>query len=219
MINKQGLGIACSELVEGREGLRIERMAESESLIKKAQKLHDTLNRYSYYYYVLDDPIVPDSEYDKLYQELQHLEEKYPELKTLDSPTQRVGAKPLSAFESVSHKKPMLSLSNAFNDDEVKAFDRRIGDRLKSEKSVEYLCEPKFDGLAISILYQDGILMRAATRGDGVTGEDVTQNIKTVLTVPLKLQGKNYPKKIEVRGEVYMPKDGFNQLHNKRLSS
>lgn len=181
-------------------------------VIKQAEKLAKALREHNYRYYVLDAPAIPDSEYDRLFLQLQDLEAKYPELKTPDSPTQRVGAAPLKSFKQVQHAIPMLSLENAFTKEELQAFDKRIHDRLKTDQIIEYACEPKLDGLAISLLYEDGILVRAATRGDGTTGEDVTQNVKTIKSVPLHLRN-DYPKMLEVRGEVVMPKDGFNKLN------
>ncbi len=187
-------------------------MALDKILRLKAEKLRQALHEYNHHYYLLDEPLVPDSEYDRLFRELQQLEEKYPELKTDDSPTERVGDLPLKAFSQITHQKPMLSLGNAFDDDEARAFDQRIHDRLNSDKPIEYVCEPKFDGLAVSLRYENGLLKYAATRGDGQTGENVTQNIKTIYMIPLRLQG-DYPKLLEVRGEVYMPKAGFNALN------
>lgn len=182
-------------------------------LQKRAQELRQLIQRYNYEYYVLDAPTVPDSEYDRLFRELQNLEAQHPELKTPDSPSQRVGAEPLVEFSQVRHQIPMLSLNNAFSQEEVFAFDKRIHDRLKSNEMIEYACEPKLDGLAISLLYEDGILIKAATRGDGITGEDVTTNVKTVRAIPLRLIENNPPKLLEVRGEVYMLKSGFEALN------
>jgi DNA ligase (NAD+) len=193
---------------------------------KRVEALHKDLNYHNHQYYVLDDPEIPDAEYDRLMRELQELEKQHPELVTLDSPTQRVGAPALDAFSQVTHKLPMLSLGNAFDDAEVFAFDKRLKDRLadKDESSVDgsveaeldYVVEPKLDGLAVSLLYENGILVQAATRGDGTTGEDITRNVRTIGAVPLRLQGKDYPKLLEVRGEVFMPRAGFEKL-NARL--
>lgn len=183
------------------------------AVIEKIKKLRATLDEHNYRYYVLDAPSIPDAEYDRLLRELQTLEASHPELITPDSPTQRVGAAPLKSFQEVQHEVPMLSLDNAFNDEEVVAFDKRIKERLEATHEIEYCCEPKLDGVAVSILYTDGKLTRAATRGDGYTGEDITANIRTIPTVPLHLQGKNYPDILEVRGEVYMPKAGFQALN------
>lgn len=179
---------------------------------QRIQQLRDEINHHNYLYYVQDAPEIPDAAYDRLLRELQTLEAKHPELITPDSPTQRVGAEPIKAFGQVKHKIPMLSLDNAFSDDEVSDFDRRVRERLEIE-SVEYVAEPKLDGLAISIRYDDGQLVQAATRGDGVTGEDVTHNVRTIASVPLRLMGDDYPPVLEVRGEVYMPKAGFEALN------
>ena len=175
--------------------------------------LRDIINHHNYRYYALDDPQIPDIEYDKLLRQLQQLEAQYPELITPDSPSQRVGAQPLAAFVQVAHELPMLSLDNAFNEEEIQAFDRRIRERLKLDKQVEYACEPKLDGIAVSLLYENGLLVRGATRGDGSTGEDITQNVRTIKSIPLRLQGNDYPKLLEVRGEIYMPKAGFEALN------
>ncbi|WP_193165350.1 NAD-dependent DNA ligase LigA [Microbulbifer hainanensis] len=182
---------------------------------QRAQELHDILQRANYQYYVLDDPELPDAEYDRRLRELQDLEAEYPDLVTPDSPTQRVGAGPLTSFAEVRHEVPMLSLDNAFNDEELQEFDRRVRDRLNTSEPVEYACEPKLDGIAISLLYREGVLERAATRGDGTTGEDITQNVRTVGSVPLRLLGNGVPAVLEVRGEIYMPKDGFAALNKK----
>ena len=188
----------------------------SNAVAKKINQLRAELNEHNYRYYILDDPIVSDAEYDRLLRELQALEAEHPELITPDSPTQRVGALPLKSFAEVKHDVPMLSLDNAFNDEEVIAFEQRIKDRLHSEAIIEFACEPKLDGLAVSLLYENGVLVRAATRGDGFTGEDITSNIRTIPTVPLHLRGNKIPPRVEVRGEVYMPKEKFNKL-NERL--
>jgi DNA ligase (NAD+) len=182
--------------------------------------LRSELNQHNYRYYVLDDPSIPDAEYDRLLNRLKKLETENPSLITSDSPTQRVGAKPLDAFTQVQHEVPMLSLDNAFSEDDMRDFDRRVRERLQTENLIEYACEPKLDGIAVSLLYENGVLVRAATRGDGNTGEDITLNIRTLETVPLRLMGKDYPPKLEVRGEVFMPKAGFDALNEKaRLSN
>lgn len=185
---------------------------------QRAENLKATLHHHNHQYYVLDDPEISDAEYDRLLRELQELEAAYPELLTLDSPTQRVGAAPLSSFKQVKHAVPMLSLGNAFSEEEMTAFDKRIRDRLKRTDIIEYVAEPKLDGLAVSLMYEDGLLVRAATRGDGSTGEDITENIRTIGSIPLMLSGYDWPKKLEVRGEVYMPKEGFEKLNNRLLS-
>ncbi|MCQ3830502.1 NAD-dependent DNA ligase LigA [Microbulbifer elongatus] len=181
----------------------------------RASALHEILNRANYQYYVLDTPELPDAEYDRCLRELQALEEAYPALVTSDSPTQRVGAEPLAAFTQIRHEMPMLSLDNAFSDEEMEDFDRRIRERLNSSTPVEYACEPKLDGIAVSLLYRDGLLERAATRGDGTVGEDITQNVRTIYSVPLKLLAEDVPQVLEVRGEIYMPKAGFESLNEK----
>jgi DNA ligase (NAD+) len=182
---------------------------------KKVEDLRDQLRYHSYRYYVLDDPDIPDAEYDRLYKELVCYEEEYPDLVTADSPTQRVGASPLAAFEQIPHQKPMLSLDNVFDEDELRAFNQRILDRLKVDDEISYVAEPKLDGLAISIRYENGVLIHAATRGDGNNGENVTQNTRTIHSIPLRLIGTQYPDVLEVRGEIFMPKAGFLQLNEK----
>lgn len=187
---------------------------KSPNVEQRIQQLRDEINHHNYLYYVEDSPEIPDAEYDRLLRELQTLEAEHPALVTPDSPTQRVGAEPVKAFGEVKHQIPMLSLDNAFSDDEVAEFDRRVRERLGSER-VEYVAEPKLDGLALSMLYEDGRLVQAATRGDGVSGEDVTHNVRTIASVPLRLMGKDYPARLEVRGEVYMPKQGFEALNQR----
>ncbi len=184
---------------------------------RRIDQLRDQLNRHSYLYYVLDNPEIPDSEYDRLYRELQQLESKYPEKVTADSPTQRVGGQPLKSFSQIKHRIPMLSLDNVFNDDELRAFFKRLGDRLGLEEALEFNAEPKLDGLAVSLMFENGLFVQAATRGDGTTGEDVTQNVKTIHSVPLRLIGTGIPGLLEVRGEVFMPKAGFNQLNRRAI--
>jgi len=175
--------------------------------------LRDNIHYHNYRYYALDDPQIPDVEYDKLLRQLQQLETQHPELITSDSPSQRVGSQPLPEFTHITHEIPMLSLDNAFNEEEIRAFNRRISERLKREKAIEYACEPKLDGIAVSLLYKEGLLIRGATRGDGSTGEDITQNVRTIGSIPLKLRGQEYPQVLEVRGEIYMPKAGFEALN------
>ncbi len=178
-------------------------------------QLRDEINYHNYRYYILDDPEITDSDYDRLLRELQDLEQQYPDLITPDSPTQRVGATPLETFAEVKHRVPMLSLGNAFSEQEVLDFDRRARERLGVDV-VEYAVEPKLDGLAISLRYEDGILVQAGTRGDGTTGEDVTLNVRTIDTIPLRLIGHDYPKVLEVRGEIIMDKAGFEKLNQSR---
>ncbi|MGB5261502.1 MAG: NAD-dependent DNA ligase LigA [Gammaproteobacteria bacterium] len=178
----------------------------------RVRELHKQLHEHNYRYYILDDPLISDAEYDALLRELQQLEQTYPSLTTPESPAQRIGAKPLKAFGEVRHEVRMLSLDNAFSDDELAEFDRRVLAALDRGR-VDYAAEPKLDGLAVSLLYESGVLVRAATRGDGSTGEDVTQNVRTIASVPLKLAGKGVPDILEVRGEVYLSHAGFLELN------
>ena len=181
-------------------------------------QLRDQLHYHNHRYHVLDDPEIPDGEYDRLMQRLKLLESENPTLVTPESPTQRVGGSPLKAFGQVRHEMPMLSLDNAFSPEDLADFNRRVQERLALTEEVEYICEPKLDGIAVSLLYEKGILIRGATRGDGSTGEDITQNIRTIPSIPLRLSGSGWPSKLEVRGEIYMPKAGFQQL-NKRAEA
>ncbi|MDG6360557.1 NAD-dependent DNA ligase LigA [Glaesserella parasuis] len=191
----------------------------SHSIETQLEHLREKLREYEYHYHVLDNPLVPDAEYDRLMNELKNLEWQHPELITSDSPTQRVGAKPLDGFAQITHETPMLSLDNAFSDDDLTGFLRRIEDRIAiNSNQIEFCCEPKLDGLAVSILYVDGVLTQAATRGDGTTGEDITANIRTIRNIPLKLKSSNPPHRLEVRGEVFMPQQGFEQLNEKALA-
>jgi DNA ligase (NAD+) len=210
----------------------------STSVRDRVDQLRTTITDHNHHYYVLDDPQVPDAEYDRLFRELQAREAEYPELATATSPTQRVGSAVETNFAQVIHRIPMLSLDNAFSAEELRDFDRRVRERLnrgktagesstkehsteeegsKEERTIEYVCEPKLDGLAVSLHYQNGELVRAATRGDGYTGEDITANIRTIASVPLTLRGGDFPQTVEVRGEVYMPRAGFDRL-NQRLA-
>jgi len=179
------------------------------------QDLRDQLNDHNYRYYVLDDPLISDSEYDQLFRELQKLEIDNPNLITEDSPTHRVGAEPLSSFGSWTHRMPMLSLANAMNEDELAAFDTRVKKGLDTEKDLEYMAEPKLDGLAVELVYENGFFVNGSTRGDGITGEDITQNLKTITAIPLSLRknGQKTPPLLEVRGEVFITKDGFKKLN------
>ena len=181
----------------------------------KIQALRDQLNDHNYRYYVLDDPLISDSEYDQLFRELQKLETDNPNLITEDSPTRRVGAEPLSSFGSWTHRMPMLSLANAMNEDELAAFDTRVKKGLGTEKDLEYMAEPKLDGLAVELVYENGFFVNGSTRGDGITGEDITQNLKTITAIPLSLRknGQKTPPLLEVRGEVFITKDGFKKLN------
>ena len=192
-------------------------MTITAEITKRIYTLREQLNNYSHQYYVLDDSSIPDAEYDRLYRELEGFEKEYPEVMTADSPTQKVGAAPLASFTQITHEVPMLSLDNAMNESELIDFERKVKDRLKGElkgtEQLEYACEPKLDGLAVSILYEDGQLVQAATRGDGSTGENITLNVRTIKNVPLSLRGTDFPKRLEVRGEIYIPKAGFEKLN------
>jgi DNA ligase (NAD+) len=175
--------------------------------------LKSQLEEHNYQYYVMDAPSIPDAQYDRLMVELIALEKKHPELVNPDSPSQKVGGTPLSKFDTVVHEVAMLSLDNGFTEADLITFEKRLQDRLLSFTDMQFSCEPKLDGLAASILYENGVLTRAATRGDGQVGEDITQNVKTIANVPIKLRGENIPSRVEVRGEVFMPKAGFEQLN------
>ena len=185
--------------------------------VQEIEALREQLDAWNHQYYVLDEPTVPDAEYDRCMQRLLQLEQQHPHLQRADSPSQRVGGEALQQFAQVSHEVPMLSLENAFNADDMQHFNRRLLDRLGDEAGslLEYACEPKLDGIAVSLLYRDGALERAATRGDGTTGEDITQNVRTIRSIPLRLRGEGFPSLIEVRGEIYMPKAGFERLNNR----
>jgi DNA ligase (NAD+) len=193
-------------------------MAATAAQARRARQLREQLEEHNYRYYVLDDPAIADSEYDALFRELQSLEQDHPELLDPASPTQRVGGEPVAGFGTVRHAQAMLSLENAFAEDEVVAFDRRVRERLDVPGEVDYSAEPKLDGLAVSLRYAGGVLVRAATRGDGETGEDVTHNVRTIRAVPVRLRGRDVPAELEVRGEVYMPRAGFDAL-NARLAA
>lgn len=181
----------------------------------RVSRLRKLINLHSYRYHVLDDPEITDAEFDVLFLELVELEQEFPALVTPESPTQRVGGEPVDGFVQVRHELPMLSLDNAFSDESVLDFDVRVRERLKRDESLIYAAEPKLDGTAISIVYESGVLVRAATRGDGVTGEDVTHNVRTITSVPLQLRGGKPPEYIEIRGEIFMPKAGFDALNDR----
>ena len=196
-------------------------MAVPKKTIAEVESLREQIRHHNYRYHVLDDPEVPDAEYDRLMRALQALESQHPELVSPDSPTQRVGDAPISAFGAVKHAIPMLSLENAFAEEELREFHRRVRDRLEREddgEDIEYAAEPKLDGAAVSLTYEDGGLVRGATRGDGTTGEDITHNVRTIEAVPLRLLGDGYPRLLEVRGEVFMPKAGF-EAYNERAQA
>ena len=182
----------------------------------RVQRLREQIERHNYFYYVLDDPQIPDSEYDRLFRSLQRLESEHPELVTPDSPTQRVGGQALAGFVEVEHAVPMLSLENALSAEAMAEFDRRVRERLGREDAVSYAAEPKLDGLAISLRYENGLLAQAATRGDGARGENVTQNVRTIASVPLRLLGEGWPPVLEVRGEIFMPRQGFDALNRRQ---
>ncbi len=199
-------------------------MGTSSAVVRKRLiELRETIAQHDFAYFVLDDPVVPDAEYDRLVRQLRELETDHPELVTADSPTQRVGIKPISEFSEVRHRVPMLSLDNAFNKDELLEFDRRVQERLKASdidaQKVEYVAEPKLDGTAVSLRYEDGWLVLAATRGDGSSGEDVTHNVRTIPAVPLRLRGLAIPPVLEARGEVFMPKAGFLAYNQRALEA
>jgi len=178
----------------------------------RIEELTSAINRYDHHYYVLNESLVPDSEYDRLFKELEALEADNPSLVKKESPTQRVSGKPEKGFTEVQHLKPMLSLNNVFDDDSFMQFVDRIG----GKENTAFVCEPKLDGLAVSLVYRDGILDVGATRGDGSVGENITQNVRTIPSIPLKLdldEGEVAPAVLEVRGEVYMPKAGFEKLN------
>lgn len=201
-------------------------MTEASIAAQRIEQLRAELDGHNYRYYVLDEPSVPDAEYDRLFRELQALEAEHPQLVTPESPTQRVGGEALAAFGEVRHEVPMLSLGNAFEEEDLLAFDRSVqsglglaGDLFGGGVEVEYSCEPKLDGLAVSLRYENGQLVRGATRGDGSTGEDISSNVRTIRNVPLKLQGEGWPQVLEVRGEVFMPKSGFEELNVRQAES
>ena len=189
-----------------------------EALIERVRRLREELERHAHSYYVLDAPTIPDAEYDRLFRELETLEADHPELVSEDSPTRRIGSAPLSAFDEVLHAVPMLSLGNAFSDDEVAGFDRRCRQGLGVD-SVAYAVEPKFDGLAVSLRYEHGVFVRGATRGDGGRGEDVTANLRTVRSIPLRIQSEHVPELLEVRGEVLMWRADFARLNQRQLEN
>jgi DNA ligase (NAD+) len=192
-------------------------MAEQTKIKKRVDELRSEINEHNYRYYVLDAPVISDARYDKLLRELQVLEHDHPELITPDSPTQRVGATPAKEFGEVRHKVPMTSMDNAFEESEARDWDERVRKGLGTDKAIHYTAEPKFDGTSISLRYEDGVLVSAGTRGDGTTGEDVTQNVRTIRSVPLRLHGKGWPKILEVRGEIVIPKKDFEKLNAEQL--
>ncbi|MGQ0813298.1 MAG: NAD-dependent DNA ligase LigA [Gemmatimonadota bacterium] len=192
---------------------------DSAALAQRAAELRHTLEQASHEYYVLDAPRLSDAEYDRLLRELKSLEDGHPELQTPDSPTRRIGAAPSPQFQKVQHMSAMLSLDNAFSEEELKRWEDRNARMLNEVREAGYMCELKIDGAAVSLLYEDGLLVRAATRGNGVLGEDITSNIRTIREVPLRLRGEQPPARMEIRGEVYMPFSGFNQLNERRAAA
>lgn len=189
----------------------------TQKMIQEAADLRERINEHNYRYYVLDDPIISDAEYDVLFTRLSKLEKMYPSLITDDSPTQRVGGEPLKMFKEVMHDVPMLSLDNAFENEDIEHFDQRIRDRLQEQTKIEYCGEPKLDGVAVNLRYVKGKLQQAATRGDGTRGEDITENIKTIKMIPLRLRGTDFPSLLDVRAEVFMSKKGFERLNAESL--
>ncbi len=193
-------------------------MTASPEIKKKIESLREEIRYHNFRYHTLDDIEIPDAEYDRLFRELQTLEQEYPELISMDSPTQRVGAEPSGSLTTVRHRLPMLSLDNVFSEEELREFHARVADKLEFEDDapdLRYAAEPKLDGAAVSLLFEDGIFVRAATRGDGTTGEDITHNVRTIESVPLRLMGKGFPDTLEIRGEVFMPRAGF-EAYNER---
>ncbi len=187
-------------------------MAASVNTAQRAAELREQINQHDYRYYVLNEPSVPDAEYDRLMKELRDIEAAHPELLTADSPTQRVSGAASPEFAEVRHAIPMLSLANGFTEDDLRDFDRKVRERLVTPGPIEYAAEPKLDGLAISVLFRNGEYSRAATRGDGITGEDVTANVATIRSVPRRLRGRP-PALLEVRGEVFLPFAGFARMN------
>ena len=187
------------------------------SIEQTLDELRQQLNYHAYRYYVEDSPELPDAEYDRMMQQLLSIESEHPELVSIDSPSQRVGGEALDGFTQVQHEIPMLSLDNAFSDEELEAFEKRMNDRLIAKPVSLFCCEPKLDGLAVSLLYVNGKLVQAGTRGDGSTGENITENVRTIRCIPLTLQGEGWPTRLEVRGEVFMPKAGFDALNERAL--
>ena len=185
---------------------------------QRINELKEEIEKHNYYYYVLDSPIVSDTEWDKLFKELEALESEYPNLIDINSPTQRVGAKPLDGFKTDKHRIPMLSLSNAMNNEELRSFNERIKKLLETKSQIEYMAEPKLDGIGVELIYQDGVFLKGLTRGDGFEGEDITQNIRTIKSVPLKLIGKNFPDLLEVRAEVFIKKTDFKKLNENQMN-
>ena len=199
--------------------MSIPKSTTPKSIIAEIDQLREELELHNYQYYVLDEPVVTDQAYDRMFRRLQQLEQEFPQLVSLDSPTQRVGSAPASHFEPVVHEVAMLSLANAFDADEMLDFDRKLRERLEQEGELFYCAEPKLDGLAVSLLYEAGELVRAATRGDGRSGENITANVRTIKSIPLSLRGDSIPRRIEVRGEVYMEIEALAKLNRTQLQA
>src|SRR5688572_21755333 len=193
-------------------------MAVTDKLRAQVNHLREQIEHHNRQYYQLDNPEIPDQEYDKLFQQLQELENQYPELLASDSPTQRVGSAPVSGFAQVVHVLPMLSLDKVSNAEDLQRFEERCLKRLPAVQELSYSCEPKIDGVAVSLLYEKGLLVRGATRGDGTTGEDITHNVKTVRDIPLRLSGEDFPARLEVRGEIFMTKSGFAAMNEEAVA-
>jgi DNA ligase (NAD+) len=189
--------------------------AAPDKVVKEIEALRSEIDHHNYLYHSLDRPDITDREFDQLFRRLTELENQYPQLITTESPTQRVGSDPLSSFQQVQHRLPMLSLGNAFNAEDLRDFDRRIKNRLDSEEDLTFTCEPKIDGVAVSLLYEEGRLVQGATRGDGTSGEDITANVKTIEAIPLRLRAEGYPSTLEVRGEIYISKSGFTKMNER----
>ncbi len=187
----------------------------AKNIEERIQQLRDEIRRHNYLYYVLAQPEISDREFDLLMEELEKLEKEHPELITSDSPTQRVGGKPLEEFETAKHRVPMLSISNTYSEDELREYHNRVVRGLNGKKP-EYVVQPKVDGVAISLIYEEGVFLRAVTRGDGQNGDDVTQNVRTINSLPLRLLGDSLPARLDVRGEIYMPREGFLQMNKER---
>ncbi|TFG36762.1 MAG: NAD-dependent DNA ligase LigA, partial [Desulfobacterales bacterium] len=186
---------------------------------ERLRVLRDELAYHAHRYYVLDQPVIADAEYDRLFRELLELEEKFPELVTADSPSQRVGGAPLEKFAAVQRRHAMLSLENAFSEAELRDFEERLQRFLKNAPQLAYVAEPKMDGLAVELVYENGLFVLGSTRGDGRTGEDITRNLKTIAAIPLRLQGGSPPALLEVRGEVFMSSAGFKKLNQERAAA
>ena len=186
---------------------------------KRIKELRSLIEKHNYHYYILDTPLVSDGEWDHLFKELESIEREYPDLIEKNSPTQRVGAAPIDNFKTIKHRTPMLSLSNAMNNDELILFDERMKKLLNSSNDIEYMAEPKLDGIGVELIYEGGVFTTGLTRGDGFEGEDITQNLRTIRSLPLKLLGQEHPKLLEIRGEVFIRKKDFKKLNKDQESN